>query len=401
MNSFHYQRRDTVGDIARSPLLPGLIAVGLVLLSVKGYPLTSDAQTMHSKLAEIRALDQGGRFDEAIREYRELLHQYPESTEVRLGMANDLARTDKCEDSSESADPGSGLEPAALEIVTGICDFRRNEISAAVSHLTKATELAPVDRQAAIFLARAHAESGNPGEGVRVLKALKEGRDDPDVLYWTGVFYDQLAQQAYDAMAKSHPDSRELLETEGDQLVQQQKYDAAVGAYQKALSAGPDAPGLHFDLGNAYWHLARLDEAAAELSEGLKLNPNHAQANYELGDIAVKQGDIDRGMGLLRKALNFDPGLVEAHRSLGRAYIARQNFGEALREFSIVAKAQPSDHTIHALLASVYQRLGRKQEAEEETRKYNELAKQQMNDLQQKEAEQAQDAKTPGPHPQR
>jgi len=202
-----------------------------------------------------------------------------------------------------------------------------------------------------------------------------------------------LAQQTYEVMAKSHPDSSPLLETQGDQLLQQQKYDEALKAYQKALSGAADEPGLHFDVGNTYWHMGRLDEAAAELSAELKLNPNHSQANFELGDIAVKQGEGDRGVALLKKALAFDPSLVEAHRSLGRAYLARRNFPEALREFSVVAKAEPSDHTIHALLASVYQRMGRKQEAEAETRKYNELVHQQMSDLQQREAQQNRDAK--------
>jgi tetratricopeptide (TPR) repeat protein len=372
-----------------------LLAGAVALFCASPCASALGTRDLQSKLAELRALDQGGRFDEAIRRYRELLRGYPDSTEVRLGLANDLARTDKCQDGSDSTDSAVGQAGVEQELIIGICHFRRNEISAALPHLMKAVDLAPSDRQAAIFLGRAYAESGKPEEGVRVLRALKGGaKDDPDVLYWAGVFYDQLAQRTYDAMAKSHPGAYEVLETQGDQLLQQQKYDEALRAYQEALRAAPDAAGLHFDLGNTYWHMARADEAATELSAELKLNPNHAQANYELGDIAVKQGDSDRGQALLRKALEFDPSLVEAHRSLGRAYIAKQDLAAALREFSIVAKAEPLDHTIHALLASVYQRMGRKQEAQEETRRYNELVKRQMSDLQQKEAEQNRDAQT-------
>ena len=75
------------------------------------------------------------------------------------------------------------------------------------------------------------------------------------------------------------------------------------------------------------------------------------------------------------------------------------NSPKALDEFALVAKAEPSDHTIHALLASVYQRMGREQEAGEEKRKYDELMKQQMNDLQQREAEQNRDAQPDGQAP--
>jgi tetratricopeptide (TPR) repeat protein len=376
------------------------IAASVGLLWAGPYAFGVDTHNLQSRVAEANALDQEGRFDQAIRRYRELLRQYPTSPEVRLRLGNDLARTAKCEDPAEPETSATGPAGIAQQVVIGICHFRRNEMPAAVAHLRSAVALAPDDKQAAIFMGRAAAESGNPAEGLRVLKVLKDGgQNDPDVLYWTGVFYDQLAQQTYDAMAKSHPDSYQLLETQGDQFLQQQKYDDALKAYQKALSTAPDSAGLHFDVGDTYWHMGRLEEAAPELLADLKLNPNHAQANYELGDIAVKRGDSDRGTALLRKALEFDPGLVEAHRSLGRAYLAKQEFADALREFSVVAKAEPSDHTIHALLASVDQRMGRKQEAEAETRKYNELVKQQMSDLQRKEAEESRDAQTQSPVP--
>jgi predicted Zn-dependent protease len=371
-------------------------ALALVFVNVHGW--AGVAQTLQSKLAAIKVLDDEGKADEAVAEYRELLGRYPDSPEIRLGLANDLARTARCEDFPEGQ--SSRVPGAAREAVTGICRFRRNEMPAAITDLTRALQLSPRDKQSAVFLGRAYAQSGKPDEAVRVLKGLgAEARNDADVLYWTGVFYDQLAQQAYDGMAKSYPDSFPLLETQGDQLVQQQKYDDALKAFKKAQSIAPGAPGLHFDLGNAYWHMARLDEAAAELSEALKANPEDAQVNYELGDIAVKQGDSPRGIALLTRALALDPNLVEAHRSLGRAYLATQDFAASLREFSIVAKAESSDHTIHALLASVYRRMGREQEAKEETRKYDELVKQQMNDLEQREAEQNRDAKQQDPVP--
>jgi tetratricopeptide (TPR) repeat protein len=382
----------------------GRIDVGLIMmLSCAGLCASSgSAQDLRSGLAAIQALDDAGRLDQAVPQYRDLLRQHPDSTLIRLGLANDLAQTGKCEDFPESDSSSAGSAGAAREVVIGICHFRRNEIAAALTHLTGALRLDSHDKLAAIFLARAYAESGKPGESVRVLASLGQAaRDDRDVLYWTGVFYDQLAEAAYDTMAKSYPDSYPVLETQGDQLVQQQKYDEALKAYQKAQSVAPNAPGLHFDLGNAYWHMARFDEAAAELSAALKANPNDSQVNYELGDIAVKQGDADRGLTLLKKALALDPSLVEAHRSLGRAYLAKRDFPASLRELLIVAEAEPSDHTIHALLASVYQRAGRRQEAEEETRKYNELVKQQMSDLHEKESEQNRDAQSGESTPQK
>lgn len=373
-----------------------LAVIGAALVCPDPRALGSDPNTLKRNLAELKLLDDQGRPDQAIPQYRKLLREYPESAQVRLGLANDLAREDRCEDVPEPTSPRS----AAGAVVSGICDFRRNNLTNAIARLSEALRSAPADREARIFLGRAYAEAGRPEEGIRVLKsAPKDGAGDAETLYWLGRFYDQMAQGTYDAMSKSYPDSALLLETQGDQLALQQRYGEALKAFEKARAVSPDAPGLHFELGNCYWHLERLDEAAAELGAELSVDPNHAQANFEQGDISVKRGDTDRGVALLARALALDPGLTEAHRSLGRAYLSRQEFAKALDEFSLVARADPSDHTIHALLASVYQRMGRVREAKEETRKYDELMKQQSSDLERREAGQNREAAKDGKGP--
>jgi len=374
----------------------GMMAAAATLAAVSAQPARAQAGSLEEGLAEARTLEQEGQYDQAIHRYRELRQQFPGSVEIRRGLAEDLAKAGRCEEVAalESGSP-AGRTPSEQEAVVGACYFRRNDMSTAVVHLKKAVEQLPDDKQATIFLARAYASKGQLEEAIRTLKAFQARRgSDPDILYWVGTFYDDLAETTFQTMAKSYPNSYLVLETQGDQLLQQQKYDEALEAYQKALSAAPAAPGLHFDLGNTYWHMAKLDRARPELEAELESNPGHAQANYELGDIAVKQGETEKGVLLLKKALALEPSLVEAHRSLGRAFLSERLYPEAAHEFSIVAQAEPSDHTIHALLATAYQRMGRTQEAEAETQKYNELVKQQMSDLERKEAEQNREAKS-------
>jgi tetratricopeptide (TPR) repeat protein len=302
---------------------------------------------------------------------------------------------DRCDEkeSPKSNDSLPGLPAGEQAKITGICYYRRNDLAAAVKYLEAALKQTPNDQQAAIFLARAYASSGRPQEGICVLQAYQARQgEQADTLYWIGAFYDQLAEQSYQTLVKRHPGSYLVLETQGDQLLQQQKYEEALAAYQKALAMASNAPGLHFDLGNTYWRMEKFDQAASALEAELKSNPNHAQANFELGDIDVKQGRVEEGIPLLEKAVELNPSLTEAHRSLGRAFLAERRYPDALHELSIVVQAEPSDHTVHAMLASLYQRMGNRDKAAEETRKSNELMKQQMADLQRKEAEQSREA---------
>ena len=86
-------------------------------------------------------------------------------------------------------------------------------------------------------------------------------------------------------------------------------------------------------------------------------------------------------MPYLQRALEIDPKLVEAHRSLGKAFLAEKHYDNALYEFSLVARADPGDHTIHALLATAYRQMGRTKEAEEETKTYERLVGEQGAEL--------------------
>jgi tetratricopeptide (TPR) repeat protein len=374
----------------------GILSAAATLAAVTAQAAWSQAWSLEKDLAEVRTFEKKGQYDEAIRRYHELRQKFPDSAEIRRGLAEDLAKTGRCEEvAALESGPAGGRTPNKQETLVGACYFRRNDVQTAVAHLKKAVEESPNDKQATIFLGRAYASDGQLDEAIRTLKAFQARRgEDPDVLYWIGSFYDELAERTYQTMAKSYPRSYLVLETQGVQFLQQQKYDEALEAYQRALSAAPGEPGLHFDLGNTYWHMAKVDRARPELEAELKSNPGHAQANFELGDIAVKRGETEKGVVLLKKALGLDPSLIEAHRSLGRALLSERLYADAAREFSLVVKAEPSDHTIHALLATVYQRMGRAQEAEVETQKYNELVKEQMNDLEQKESEQNRNAKS-------
>src|SRR5690348_4901894 len=85
------------------------VAVAVACFCAAGFVSGSDSGTLQSRLEEIQVLDREGRVDQAIERYRDLLRQHPDSAEVRLGMANHLARGAKCEDwpTAESATEAS------------------------------------------------------------------------------------------------------------------------------------------------------------------------------------------------------------------------------------------------------------------------------------------------------
>jgi tetratricopeptide (TPR) repeat protein len=316
-----------------------------------------------------------GLYERAVRDYRAVLQRFPDSRPALAGLGRSLACLGRCRDAAAVFDRLPVSDSADREALLGACHFRLREFEPAITNLEKAVRGAPRKEQARILLARSYAAVGRYAEAIGSLEAwTRQNGADPDSLYWIGKFYEDLANRTFEQLAARNPAEPQVYETQGDQYLAKGEYEKALEAYKKALASSPGAPpGLHFNLGNIYWRTLRLEDARKELEAELKINPYHAQANYELGDISAKQGKAEEAVPYLEKALALDPGLVEAHRALGRALVFEKHYARAVKEFLAVAAAEPSDHTIHAVLASTYRLMGRLEDAKRESRRSEEL----------------------------
>ena len=327
-----------------------------------------------SSLSEARALEDKGLSKEAAQQYEALLRESPHSREAQLGLGRSLANQGDC---SGAAAALHELLPSSseAEALVGVCHFRLHQFDLAISHLQRAVHLAPAAKDPLIFLGRSYAGQGRNDQAIATLKAwLTRHGDDPDVLYWIGKFYEGEAEATFEKMAQDYPNSYVVYEVEGEGDLDRREYAKAVTVFQHALALAPDAPGLHFWLGSAYWHLRSLDKAQPELEKELQANPSHAQANYQLGDIYVSMRDPAKAIPFLENAVRLNPSLWDAHRSLGRALVMQNKFAEGIVQFQMVANAFPLDDSIHGLLSNAYRRMGNMPKAEEEGNLFQKLS---------------------------
>jgi tetratricopeptide (TPR) repeat protein len=281
------------------------------------------------------------------------------------------------------ADVRAALSPSSLRLAA-VCAFGLNDFPRAIPLLAQAAKLNPRDEKLRILLARAYAGAGWHQRAIETLKAWTTAHgDDVDALYWTGKFYDELANQSFQEMSEKYPDNYLVYETEGNQLTIKQQFPQALASYEKALALAPkNTPGLHFHLGDFYWRTLRYPQAENELQQELRINPYHAKANYELGAIYAKEGDPGKAIPCLDKAIALDPSLIAAHRSLGQAYLDERQYNQALAQFLVVAKANPSDYTIRNMLATTYRLMGRSADARREALESQKLYSQHIRNFQ-------------------
>jgi len=71
----------------------------------------------------------------------------------------------------------------------------------------------------------------------------------------------------------------------GQFYFKQQKYDAAIEAFEQALTADPDFSQAYLEMGFAYRLLGDFQKAITAYTNALALDPNDASAHLRLGEI--------------------------------------------------------------------------------------------------------------------
>ena len=147
------------------------------------------------------------------------------------------------------------------------------------------------------------------------------------------------------------------------------RYGEAERALGEALSAKPDLAGAHYNLALAREAAGDLRGAEAEYEAELQRNPQAYRASFNLAKILLRSGRPRDAAARFREAVESNPGF-----GTGQLYLAKSllDAGElqAAREWALKGLASKPDPAAaplgHYVLADVYTRLGRPQDAARE-----------------------------------
>jgi len=105
---------------------------------------------------------------------------------------------------------------------------------------------------------------------------------------------------------------------EGNRLYRQKKYDEALKRYTEAQKEAPDAPQLHYNLGNVLFRKGDLEKAGNEYRRALDsadpgLDP---RAIYNLGNTFFTQQQYKDAVAAYQRTLRLNPSDPDAKRNL-------------------------------------------------------------------------------------
>ena len=177
----------------------------------------------------------------------------------------------------------------------------------------------------------------------------------------------------------------------GEAHLQRANFAAAMKEFKKAEAKNPNDHLLQYDLGLTYFHLERFDEAIGYYNKALELSPNYgpainglgnAHAGKEdwdraifyykkltkdvlyatphigysnLGNAYYYKGDLERSEEYYRKALDSKPDFITALSGLSQTYIAMGRIPEAVVKLEKAVRIAPEAAVLHFQLGKAYQ----------------------------------------------
>jgi len=107
---------------------------------------------------------------------------------------------------------------------------------------------------------------------------------------------------------------------EGNRFSSEGRFEEAVEAYQKSITANPLSPVAHYNLGVAYKNLEKLDKAAESFEKAVALEPVNLDTRVSLGNVYNLQERWADAIGQLNIVVHRKKGDAQAHGNLGWAY---------------------------------------------------------------------------------
>ncbi len=160
------------------------------------------------------------------------------------------------------------------------------------------------------------------------------------------------------------PSNPAVWSNRGNTRVSQNKIEAAIEDYNKAIQLAPDAPTPYLNRGVAYEALGKYEEAIADYQRVLELSPEDAMAYNNLGNANAGLGRWEEALKYYQKATEIAPNFAfaSANESLTLYQLGRRE--EAERKMRNLLRKYPMFPDVRAALTALLWEEGKQGEAE-------------------------------------
>jgi len=342
----------------------------LLVLALLAFQQPSDTDARFNRAYE---LQRKGALQEAATEYRSLLAISPDNARALANLGVVLAQLGEYPEAIRSYEKALRLDPQLKPILLniGIANFRSRNFFKATEAFEKYLQASPDSLQARQLLGLSLVEIGRDADAIRYLESsLAAAPEDPSVLYALGLAYlrgrrPELFQviERLEKLPAGVPAAHFL---RGQFHLMYEDYQKATSEFLEARTLNPDLPRLDYSLGLAHLKNQLYQDAIQCFTSELKRYPEDFSSHFYIAYTHEAAGNIGEAELWLGKAMKFEPDSPAAQALLGRIRMKQGRDQEALSALESSTRRNPQDTETRYVLARLYQKLGRREEAAKE-----------------------------------
>jgi len=280
-----------------------------------------------------------GQYEPAIKNYRAALAIDPKEHDIRLNLGIAYFQIEQYEPASAELQQVIKAKPEHIQarFLNGLCLFQVGKLKESIAEFEPLYRAEPDNIAIAYALANAYIQDEQIGKGqVLVDKVFKNINS-----------------------AESH-----LII--GTMSLARRQLQPAVDELKQAVALDPKLPTAHSQLAIAYLLTGNRELAMEAFRKELEVNPKDFVANTRLGWLLREDGMIEEAEALLRRALELRPDDPGPLFQLAQLLQSEGKTQEAVELLERVAKVLPDYSPAHVLLARLYFKLKRVDDARRE-----------------------------------
>ena len=355
--------------MARFPILSFL----LFLISAPVLAQAPNAQDFERLFARALALQQAGDMLGAIDTYTAALTILPDRTDALSNLRAAYVRLGQFDDAVAQYQAALKVDPSnnTVRLNLALAYYKSARPNEAIPQLKRVVASDPEIRNAYLVLADSYLQTGQNQDVVSLLKPRESMfADDLAYAYLLGtalLHVENAAEgQKYIDRIFGAGESAEAHLLMGVAHINRQDYPAAKTEFKRALELNPKLPTAHALYGRSMLAMGEYELAERAFRQELGLNVNDFEANLQLGYMRKTSQKFEEASAYLERAMTIRPNDLAARKLLASLRLQTGDVNEAVRMFESIIQEVPDLIEAHVQLATAYNRLKRKDDADRE-----------------------------------
>jgi len=129
--------------------------------------------------------------------------------------------------------------------------------------------------------------------------------------------------------------------------------DAAIEAFNKAVSIKPDYAEAYYNMGKVLTDQGKLEEAIEAYNKALTIKPDYADAYNNMGNALKDKGKLEEALEAYKKALAIKPDFAEVYDNMGSALNDQGKREDAIKAHNKALTIKPDYAVAHRHLSSL------------------------------------------------